>query len=63
MLLDMKTYFIAGRSKEFESVSNQFITVSDSESSREPTEAVQGNQQISFRKVKYHVFQRFLILS
>uniref|UniRef100_A0AC34PUL0 Guanylate cyclase domain-containing protein n=1 Tax=Panagrolaimus sp. JU765 TaxID=591449 RepID=A0AC34PUL0_9BILA len=47
---NMKTYFIAGRSKEFESVSNQFITVSDSESSREPTEAVQGNQQISFRK-------------
>lgn len=47
----MKTYFIAGRSKEFESVSNQFVNVSDSESSREPTEAVHNNSQMSFRKV------------
>uniref|UniRef100_A0AC34F731 Guanylate cyclase domain-containing protein n=1 Tax=Panagrolaimus sp. ES5 TaxID=591445 RepID=A0AC34F731_9BILA len=47
---NMKTYFIAGRSKEFESVSNQFANVSDSESSREPTEAIHNNSQMSFRK-------------
>uniref|UniRef100_A0A7E4V052 adenylate cyclase n=1 Tax=Panagrellus redivivus TaxID=6233 RepID=A0A7E4V052_PANRE len=49
---DMKTYFIAGRSKEFESVSNQMLNISDSESSREHTEAVivSSNPQMSFRK-------------
>ncbi|KAE9556006.1 hypothetical protein FO519_000752 [Halicephalobus sp. NKZ332] len=47
---NMKTYFIAGRSKEFESISNQFMNVSDSDSSREHTEAIQASQQMSFRK-------------
>lgn len=49
----MKTYFIAGRSKEFESISNQFVAVSDSECSREPAEPKQTpeDQRLSFRKV------------
>lgn len=53
-ILGMKTYFINGRSKEFESISNQFVNVSDSESSREHTSVeaqLSAQQQMSFRKV------------
>lgn len=53
VIIDMKTYFIAGRCKEFESISNQFATVSDSESSRDHTELNQNNTQMSFRKVNF----------
>jgi hypothetical protein len=51
--LGVKTYFIAGRSKEFESISNR-LAMSDSESRSEPVAAEQASsisQHASFRKV------------
>uniref|UniRef100_A0A915DNB1 Uncharacterized protein n=1 Tax=Ditylenchus dipsaci TaxID=166011 RepID=A0A915DNB1_9BILA len=51
----MKTYFIAGRSKELESASNQFINASDSDSGREQSATLdqlhsETGQKLSFRK-------------
>src|SRR4051794_15672982 len=52
-VLGIKTYFIAGRSKEFESISNR-LALSDSESRSEPVAADPASsisQHASFRKV------------
>lgn len=51
----MKTYFIGGRSKEFESISNR-LALSDSESRSEPVPpdpATSISQHASFRKVGF----------
>jgi hypothetical protein len=53
----MKTFFIAGRSKEFESASGQFLvnTISDSDSARDGLVSGEsgGVYKASFRKVVY----------